>query len=126
MKLEISVQDWSYNTRTNTYDYMRIGDETQGYQLIIGRAFGQLTDDMNFSNNSRFATWDHPDVNSCAVHQKAGWWYSYCAYTLLNGVYYYSGKYTPSGGFYDGIYWKDWLGYDYSLKLVTMTLQKRF
>ena len=126
MKLEIQVQDWSYNTRTNTYEYVIVGAENQGYWLNIGRAFGQLVDDMNFSNNTRFATFDHPDAHSCAINQKAGWWYNYCSYALLNGVYHYGGKYVPTTAFYDGIYWKDWYGYDYSLKYVTMTLQKRY
>ena len=56
------------------------------------------------------------------MHQKAGWWYNYCAYALLNGIYYHGGKYQPSGGYYDGIYWKDWGGYDYSMKFVSMTV----
>ena len=52
----------------------------------------------------------------------AGWWYNYCAYALLNGLYYTGGPYTPSGGYYDGIYWRDWLGYGYSLRFTRMSL----
>ena len=54
----------------------------------------------------------------------AGWWYNYCAYALLNGLYYQAGPYTPSGGYYDGIYWKDWLGYGYSLRFTRMMLSR--
>ncbi|KAK2151698.1 hypothetical protein LSH36_354g02016 [Paralvinella palmiformis] len=107
------------------YDYIHVGEENTNYRLLLGRANGQLIDDMAFSNNSQFATWDRPDYYSCATHQLAGWWYNYCAYALLNGVYHYGGKYTPTGSFYNGIYWKDWHGYDYSLKTVTMSLRNR-
>ena len=85
---------------------------------------GNVYDDMAFGNGMRFATFDYYDPNQCAVNQKAGWWYNYCSYALPNGVYYHGGPYTPSGSFYDGIYWKDWLGYGYSLKFITMTLYK--
>ena len=90
--------------------------------MYIGSPYGTLVDDMSFSNGMYFFTYDRPDQNQCAVHQKAGWWYNYCAYALLNGIYYHGGKYQPSGGYYDGIYWKDWGGYDYSMKFVSMTV----
>ena len=68
-----------------------------------------------------FQTFDKPDVYNCALSMHAGWWYYYCAYTLLNGHYYIPpGHYYPSGSMYDGIFWKDWNGYDNSLKFVQM------
>lgn len=69
-----------------------------------------------------FQTYDYPDQNQCAVHMRAGWWYNYCAYALLNGHYYSGGPYIPTGGFYDGIFWKDWRGFGYSLKFVSMVV----
>ena len=116
------MQDWSGNNRYMTYSKFKIGTESQRYMLTIGGAGGQLMDDMAFSNNMMFYTYDSPDAHACATNQKAGWWYNYCSYALLNGVYYYGGSYTPTGGFYDGIFWKDWMGFGYSLKFVSMTL----
>ncbi len=83
-----------------------------------------MADDMSFSNGRYFYTYDYKDQYDCSVHMKAGWWYNYCAYALLNGHYYHGGPYNPTAGYYDGIYWKDWGGFNYSFKFVSMTIYK--
>ena len=83
-----------------------------------------MPDDLSYQSGNYFFTYDAPDQHGCAVNMHGGWWYYYCAYAHLNGVF-YRGKYSPSpSGFYDGIYWKDWTGFDYSLKYVSMTLYR--
>ena len=77
-----------------------------------------------FQNGMYFYTPDRYDQNHCAVNMRCGWWFNYCAYTLPNGHYYPNGPYTP-GAYYDGIYWKDWLGFGYSLKFISMSLFKQ-
>ena len=67
-------------------------------------------------------TYDYPDQNKCALQLQAGWWYNYCAWTLLNGRYYKGGPYTPPSGYFDGIFWKDWGGPSYSMKFVSMVV----
>ena len=76
---------------------------------------------------SYFFTPDRADQHHCAPYMRAGWWYYYsnyyCAAANPNGVYYNTGHYNKSAhGMYDGIYWKDWLGVDYGLKFVSMSL----
>lgn len=126
MSLRIDMTDWYGNSRYIVYPYFNVQDESKFYQMYVATpSAGNVADDLSFNNGMRFATFDYYDPNQCAVNQKAGWWYNYCSYALPNGVYYYGGPYTPSSSFYDGIYWKDWLGYGYSLKFITMSLYKQ-
>lgn len=119
------MQDWSGNNRYAQYHYFALGDpQATAYSLHIAGFTGNVIDDLSYSNGMRFAAYDYTDPHNCAVHQKAGWWYNYCSYALLNGLYYKGGQYHPSSGYYDGIYWKDFnsLGYGYSLKFVQMQI----
>lgn len=124
--LTITLQDWAYRTKVLRYNYFFLGSPSQRYQLHIGGYVSSsiLADDFGHNNGMPFATIDRPDAHNCAIHQKAGWWYNYCTYTLPTGFRYNGGHYTPSGGFYDGIYYKDWLGYGYSLMYIKMELSR--
>jgi ficolin len=122
-QLQIVMTSWPPSQQVvATYGYFSIGTQQQGWPLSVGNYYGSVPDDLSYSNGRVFYTSDVPDPNNCAVNQRGGWWYNYCSYAFLNGYYYRTGKYTPPGNFYDGIYWKDWLGYDYSLMQVTMAV----
>jgi Fibrinogen beta and gamma chains, C-terminal globular domain len=116
------MTSWASQTVTATYGSFSIGTQSQGWPLYVGNYYGSIPDDLSYSNGRVFYTYDVPDPNNCAVNQRGGWWYNYCSYAFLNGYYYRGGRYTPPSSFYDGIYWKDWLGYDYSLQQVTMAV----
>ena len=76
-----------------------------------------------FQNGMYFYTPDRYDQHLCAKHQGCGWWFNYCAFTLPNGRFYPGGAYEPGPGqYYDGIYWRDWLGFGYSMKFFSMSL----
>jgi hypothetical protein len=121
--LTVHAQDWNGNNRNAQYQHFKLMDSTYYTLSIYGYSpTGGLSDDLSYNNGRRFATWDRPDPNNCAAHQRAGWWYNYCSFALPNGFYYVGGPYTPGAGFYDGIYWKDWWGYGYSLKFISLTL----
>jgi len=122
-QLQIVMTSWPPSqTQTATYGYFGVGTAQQGWPLTVGSYYGTIPDDLSYSNGRVFYTSDVPDPNNCAKNQRGGWWYNYCSYAFLNGYYYQGGRYTPPGSFYDGIYWKDWLGYDYSLYQVTMAV----
>lgn len=125
-KLQIDMQDWAGNRRYAQYSKFLVLDEPNFYRMFISGKKGTLPgDDMAHHNGMNFATPDRPDPKSCAVNQRAGWWFNYCAYTLPNGIYYYGGPYNPNpSGFYDGIYWKDWGGFNYSMKFISLSLYK--
>ena len=120
-RLVIHMADWAGNNKMVSYSYFHVMDRTQYYQMFINGFSGDVADDMSQSNGMYFYTPDHPDQYNCAGNMHAGWWYHYCTDTLPNGVYYY-GPYKPTGPYYDGIFWKDWLGFGYSLKFISMTV----
>ncbi|GAU92227.1 hypothetical protein RvY_04337 [Ramazzottius varieornatus] len=125
-QLQIVMQSWPPSqTVIATYGSFGIGTQDQGWPLSVGSYSGPVADDMSYSNGRVFYTSDVPDPNQCAVHQRGGWWFNYCSYAFFNGRYYRGGRYAPTSSFYDGIYWKDWLGYDYSLYSVTMAVGHR-
>ena len=120
--LRTDLQDWSGNTRYISYSQFNVYDEANYYRLIINKAFGNVPDDMSFSNGMYFYTPDRHDAHDCAQNMHSGWWYNYCAYAHLNGVFHPGGAYRPTQNWYNGIFWKDWMGFGYSLKFVSMSL----
>lgn len=121
--LTFVLQDWNKNIQQLAYRDFRVLDSAQSYRMFVGsKISGYLTDDFSFNNGMPFATQDRPDANYCALHQQAGWWFNYCTYTLPTGNYYFGGNYQPVGGYYNGIYWKDWYGYNYSLNFISMSV----
>ncbi|KAK6999114.1 BgMsFReDn14 [Biomphalaria glabrata] len=120
--LQINMQDWSGNNQNAVYSQFYLENRNTRYRLHVGPYRGSLPDELSYNNNMPFSTIDAPDPYGCASNMKAGWWYNYCSYTLPTGIYYPNGWYTPSGSMYDGMFWKDWYGYNYSLKFMSMTL----
>ena len=120
------MQDWSGVSYTIYLTSFVVEPESALYRMTFKGYQGSLPNDFTHNNGMYFYTPDRPDRGSCAIHQKCGWWFNYqyqCTYALLNGMYYHGGPYHPPQ-FYDGIYYKDWHGFDYSLKFVTMSLYR--
>jgi len=72
----------------------------------------------------KFSTRDQDnDVysGSCAVQYKGAWWYQICHDSNLNGLY-LGGNHTS---YADGVEWKDWKGYHYSLRFTEMKIKYR-
>ena len=77
---------------------------------------------MKRHNGRPFSTFDQDNDdngNSCAVTFKGAWWYESCHDSNLNGQY-LSGEHTS---FADGVNWKLFKGYHYSLKYTTMKIR---
>lgn len=122
--LTVTMQDCAYQIKVLRYNYFFLGPAHQRYPLHIGGYVSShvLPDDFGYNNGMPFSTMDRPDVHSCAIYQKGGWWYNHCTLTLPTGHYYAGCYYKPSGKFYDGIYYKDWHGFGYSMKYFKMEL----
>ena len=121
------MQDWKTPVPQKAwaqYHYFRVNNEANFYHMTVGPyAAGNIPDDLSYSANRYFYTPDRPDQSNCAKFLNSGWWFNYCAYANPNGVYYQNGPYNPNYyNYYDGIYWKDWAGFGYSMKYFSLTL----
>lgn len=62
------------------------------------------------------------DINSksCSKLYKGGWWYKHCHRANPNGLY-LKGSHSS---YADGVNWKPFRGYHYSLKKIEMKIKK--
>ncbi|XP_062587842.1 fibrinogen C domain-containing protein 1-like [Saccostrea cucullata] len=118
-KLLINMEDFSGNTRYASYKTFKVGDKKSGYVLNVSGYRGTAGDSLTYHNNMKFATKDR-DHNSCAKNFKGSWWYNDCHQSNLNGLY-LKGKQKSDA---DGVNWKHWKGYFYSLKFTEMKIRK--
>ena len=76
-----------------------------------------------FVSGMQFSTKDNDDDRdvggSCATRHDGAWWYNHCHYSNLNGLY-LKGYYTSNA---NGVAWKDFRGYHYSLKRTEMKVK---
>ncbi|KAF6031752.1 hypothetical protein EB796_009959 [Bugula neritina] len=101
------------------YSSFNVGDESTKYTLSVSGYTGTAGDSFTIHNGYRFSTSDHDnDVygDACAVKFLGAWWYAACHYSNLNGKY-LNGAHAS---FANGVNWKTWKGYNYSLKTTEM------
>ena len=79
-------------------------------------------DALRHHHGHKFSTRDQDNdvfYRSCAVKYKGGWWYGSCHNANLNGLY-LRGNQSSYG---DGVQWKLWTGYYYSLRFTEMKIR---
>lgn len=68
-----------------------IDDESSKYMLHVSNYSGSAGDNLTYHNGRKFTTKDqNNDDNSkenCAVKYTGAWWYNYCRFVDLNGMY---------------------------------------
>ena len=80
---------------------------------------------MARQNGMRFSTFDsdHDIISgvNCVTRHKGAWWQEACHDSNLNGLY-LAGPHSSNA---DGIEWRTWHGYHYSLKSTEMKIARR-
>ena len=124
--LRIDMKDFNRVKKFAQYSSFGVGGADTKYTLTVSGYSGDAGDSManNSHNHSgrKFSTYDNYNDSTsrnCAVTYKAAWWYRSCHYSNLNGRY-LAGQHST---FADGINWRTWKGYYYSLKTTEMKLR---
>lgn len=121
-ELRIDLEDFEGGRRFAVYGNFRISSEADGYRLFATNFAGDAGDSLVRQIGARFSTRDRElgvPATNCAETFKGAWWYKDCHDSNLNGLY-LGGLHTTAG---EGINWRTWLGYNYSLKHVEMKIR---
>ncbi|XP_028391586.1 ficolin-2-like isoform X2 [Dendronephthya gigantea] len=121
--LRVDLMDFNRAERHAKYRNFGVADESDKYRLTIGNYSGDAGDSLAFHNQMQFTTKDSDNdarwSGNCARVYKGAWWYNYCLYSSLNGLYLDAGSFYP-----DGIIWYHWKNsYRYSLRRSEMKIR---
>ena len=118
--LRIDLGDFEGNKRYAKYTTFRVSDSSTNYRLNVAGYSGDATDCLARHNGMMFSAKDRDNdvyqVGNCASLYKGGWWYDRCHESNLNGLY-------SSTTYGEGINWRHWRGYYYSLKFTEMKMR---
>ena len=88
--------------------------------ILSGNSGDSLTEHRDMPFTTRDQDNDKSPTNfNCAIKFKGAWWYTRCHKSNLNGLY----RRGNHSSYADGVNWKDWKGYHYSLKRTEMKIR---
>ncbi|MCL4161097.1 UNVERIFIED_CONTAM: hypothetical protein GTU68_018531 [Idotea baltica] len=126
MEVRVDLEDFDGEKRWAKYDLFHIEDKAGKYKLKLGNYTGDAEDSLSYSNNESFSTKevdnDSSDQN-CAETRRGAWWYADCTRSNLNG-FQHRGSYEGENR--EGITWKFFRGFNYSLKSTLLSVRPRF
>ncbi|XP_071178788.1 microfibril-associated glycoprotein 4-like [Mytilus edulis] len=126
-QLRVDLEDLEGNHAWAKYTRFFIGGVTTNYQLTISGYVASSTagDSLTYHTGNMFSTHDRDNdkaaIYNCAGTYKGAWWYKSCHYSNLNGPYLPPGQISS---YANGIIWKTWKGYFYSLKSTKLMIKK--
>ncbi|XP_075435595.1 uncharacterized protein LOC142472374 isoform X3 [Ascaphus truei] len=119
-QLRIDLTDFENNNIFAAYDGFGISGELENYKLMLGTfTGGSAGDSLSYHNGQYFSTKDKDNdqhSTNCAEEFKGAWWYRYCHFSNLNGLY-LRGQHSS---YADGINWETGKGSYYSYKVTEM------
>ncbi|XP_066019719.1 ficolin-2-like [Pocillopora verrucosa] len=121
--LRVDLEDFEGNTAYAEYNLFGVMSEKDKYKLILGSYSGNSGESLAYHRGMPFTTRDQDNDNrgghNCATTFKGAWWYKHCHSSNLNGLY-LRGNHSS---YADGVNWKKWKGYQYSLKRTEMKIR---
>ena len=121
--LRVDLGDFDGNTSYAQYTTFSVGDSTTEYTLTVGGYSGTAGDSLAYHNGMKFSTRDNDNdfySGSCAQFWHGAWWFNYCFYSHLNGLYHHN----PVVSYANGTIWSTWKGFSYSLKFTEMKTRR--
>ncbi|XP_045189256.2 ficolin-1-A-like [Mercenaria mercenaria] len=116
-ELLIELEDFENDHRHAAYGLFSVGSAEEAFKLSVNFFTGNVTDTLvSHHNGLGFSTSDHGSSTDCSNSYKGGWWYGKCHSVNINGLY-LKGNHTS---YANGVNWKAWHGYHYSLKKTEM------
>ncbi|XP_019621120.1 PREDICTED: ficolin-2-like [Branchiostoma belcheri] len=121
-RLQVRLERFNGQSARADYNFFRIKDEENRYQLLLGDFTGGGGGDCLYYHDFQyFSTSDQDNdeisYGSCAVFLRAGWWFKDCGQCNPNGVYHNSAI-RASGA----ATWNPWTYYMESLRLIEFGL----
>uniref|UniRef100_H2Y5Y7 Fibrinogen C-terminal domain-containing protein n=1 Tax=Ciona savignyi TaxID=51511 RepID=H2Y5Y7_CIOSA len=123
-KLRVDLEDFDGNKTFATYSTFVVSGpsfyslQVSGYQGTAGITMFDLNIYLfKFTTNDRDQ--DESNHENCAIVYKGAWWYRNCHSANLNGLYLRGAHESYA----DGVNWRFWRGYHYSLKVTEMKLK---
>ena len=125
VELHIYMESFEGESAYASYADFSVGGAISGYILSVSGYSGNAGDALaGVHHGKKFSTFDHDQDRSsgnCAALYKGAWWYGSCHYSNLNSQY-LGGNHTS---YADGINWRTWKGYYYSLKTTVMKIRRK-
>lgn len=127
-ELRVDLKDYDGEHRWAKYGKFYVGPLASFYSISVGRYTGTAGDGLgdgthdSHSFSTHDADHDTDTSSNCAERFRGAWWYYKCHISNLNG-YQHVGQHDS---FADGINWKHWKGYHYSLQETTMMIRPAF
>ncbi|XP_042204911.1 ficolin-2-like [Homarus americanus] len=121
-EIRFDLEDFDGQTRWAKYTFFYVHDRNNDYKLEVNGYMGDAGDSFSTHGGQRFSAKDKDFGKAkynCSVKYKGAWWYEKCHKSNLNGLY-LSG---PHASYADGINWKSWRGYHYSLRTTAMMIR---
>ena len=121
-ELRIELEDFDNDPRYAKYLLFSVGSVDDGFKLTIDGFRGNVTDSLTGTHNGQqFSTKDKGPSKGCSNLYKGGFWYKGCHKVNINGLY-LKGKHESHA---DGVNWKEFRGYHYSLKFTEMKFKSK-
>ncbi|XP_041372730.1 fibrinogen C domain-containing protein 1-like [Gigantopelta aegis] len=120
--LRVDLEDFEGNRVYAHYTNFSLASEQDYFRLTLGTYSGDAGDSLSGHVGYNFTTKDsdHDIWNAnCAQKFRGAWWYTNCHSSNLNGAYLRGNQSTYA----DGVNWKTFSGYYYSLKYSAMKIR---
>ena len=121
-ELRVDMEDFLGGEQFAKYSSFRVENAYSKYTLEVSGYTGTAGDSLAAHNSRPFSTYDQDNdawSKNCAAEYKGAWWHNSCHHSNLNGKYLH-GNHASEG---NGVNWRHWKGYHYSLKFTEMKVR---